>query len=390
MAKGTLKNGLLWAVLLAAALALISLPGETMAAARDGLQLCYNVIIPSLFPFFVLSSLLVELGLAAALGRVVEGLMFPLFRVSGAGASALVLGLIGGYPVGARTALELYQSGQCSREEAERLLCFCNNSGPAFILGVVGAGVFQSTAIGLLLYGVHITAALTVGVLFRIFCPTKEGQKASSSRAVVRTASAAGAFTSSIKGALTSTLNICAFVVCFTILLRLLTATGVLTLLARGIGALLAPLGFDQTWAVRLLTGLLEISTGVASLAGKGHLTGRIALAAFILGWSGLSVHCQTAALLEGSGLRTTGSWIGKLLHGIFSAILALAACRVTFRETPVAVFGPAVPEWGTLAELPNLAVFSLALALATAVSVLFLLRYPAKKRRRKRKTVVS
>lgn len=390
MAKGTLKNGLLWTVLLSAALALISLPKETMAAAQDGLLLCYHVILPSLFPFFILSSLLVELGVAAALGRTVEWLMFPLFRVSGAGASALVLGLIGGYPVGARTALGLYQSGQCSKEEAERLLCFCNNSGPAFILGVVGAGVFQSTEIGLLLYVVHILSALAVGLLFRIVRPLKEERKAPHARTVVRTASAASAFTTAVKEAMTSTLNICAFVVCFTILIRLLTATGVLTLLAEGIGSLLSPFGFDSTWAVRLLTGLLEISTGVTSLVGQGHLAGRVALAAFILGWSGLSVHCQTAALLEGSGLRMTGSWIGKLLHGVLSALLALTACQVAFRERPVAVFRPAVPEWGTLTELPDLLAVSLALAMATTAGVLFLLWHTAKKRRRKRKTVVS
>ena len=121
--------------LLCAVLSLMLWPQEAMEAAREGLQLCYNVIIPSLFPFFVLSALVVDLGLAGYVGRALEGLMRPLFHVPGACASAFVLGFVGGYPVGARTALSLYQKGMCTKTEAERLLSFCNNSGPAFILG---------------------------------------------------------------------------------------------------------------------------------------------------------------------------------------------------------------------------------------------------------------
>ena len=125
--------------LLLATLALMFWPKDSMAAARDGLTLCYNVIIPSLFPFFVLSALVVDLGLAGHLGRALEGIMRPLFNVPGACAPALALGFVGGYPVGARTALQLYQKGMCTKTEAERLLAFCNNSGPAFILGGLGS-----------------------------------------------------------------------------------------------------------------------------------------------------------------------------------------------------------------------------------------------------------
>lgn len=377
MRRETVKSGVLWTVLAAAALALVTLPEEAMEAAREGLRLCGELVVPSLFPFFILSSLMVDLGLASALGRVMGRWMSPLFGVRGAGASALVLGLIGGYPVGARTALALYQSGQCTREEAERLLCFCNNSGPAFILGVAGAGVFRSTAVGLLLYGVHIAAALAVGVLFRLFCPRRTEENGAAPSAAVSAVGAAEAFTSAVQGAVTSSLNICGFVVCFRVLLRLLTETGVLTLLARSVAALPAPLGLEESWAVRLLAGLLELSTGIAALAGQGGLTGRVVLASFLLGWGGLSVHCQTAALLKGSGLRTAGGWIGKLLHGLLSVLLSALACRVVFREPLVEAFAPAADA---LTELPNLWPGSLTLTLAAVAAALLFLRKTVKK----------
>ena len=295
------RDLMLGLALLCAVLALMRWPQESMAAARDGLALCGNVIIPSLFPFFVLSSLVVELGMSRYLGRLLEGVMAPLFRVGGACSSALALGFVGGYPVGARTAIALYENGQCSKTEAERLLAFCNNSGPAFILGVVGTGIFASSRAGLLLYLAHIAASLCVGLLFRFYRPGEGPRPGRHAAPQFQAASFPVAFTHSITGALSSTLNICAFVLFFTVVIRMLFLSGVMGALAGGAAALLSPLGLDQAWAQRLITGLLELSSGVSSLTGAGTVTGRLSMAAFMLGWAGLSVHCQVLAFLGDS-----------------------------------------------------------------------------------------
>ena len=144
LGKQRYRDILLGLGLLLSAAALVVWPQQSMGAMKDGLKLCANVIVPSLFPFFVLSSLVVELGMSRYLGRLLEPVMAPLFRVNGSCATALALGFVGGYPVGARTAISLYENGQCSKTEAERMLAFCNNCGPAFILGVVGTGIFGS------------------------------------------------------------------------------------------------------------------------------------------------------------------------------------------------------------------------------------------------------
>ena len=127
--------------------ALLFFPDVSAAAAREGVTLCLQTVLPSLFPFFVLSSLLVQSDVPRLLSRAMAGIMYPLFGVSGAGASALILGLLGGYPVGARTVAELYGRGEIAREEAEQLLAFCNNSGPGFFLGVCGTAVLRNGAV---------------------------------------------------------------------------------------------------------------------------------------------------------------------------------------------------------------------------------------------------
>ncbi len=318
--RPTLRRLVCAGALICAAAALMLWPQQSMQAAREGLSLCAQTIVPSLFPFFVLSGMVVELGMAGYLGRLLERVMWPVFRVGGAGATALVLGFVGGYPVGARTAIELYQKGVCSRTETERLLAFCNNSGPAFILGVVGAGVFGSGRVGLVLYLTHIAASLCVGMIFRFYGRTEArgGRGVSQS---VKTVRFSTAFTDSVRAALSGVLNICAFVVVFAVVIRLLNLAGVVELVARVPTAL----GMDVGQAQQLLRGLLEVTSGVSALEGDGRLT----IAAFMLGWAGMSVHCQVLCFLSDSGLRAGTYLAGKALHGVLSALFAAGAGRV-------------------------------------------------------------
>ncbi|NBI65214.1 sporulation protein [Pseudoflavonifractor sp. 60] len=336
--KAQYRDILLGAGLMWAALALVLWPEQSMGAMRDGIKLCGNVILPSLFPFFVLSSLVVELGMSRYLGRLLEPVMAPLFCVNGNCAAALALGFVGGYPVGARTAIQIYENGQCTRTEAERMLAFCNNCGPAFILGVVGAGIFGSGAAGLLLYLTHLLASLCVGVLFRFYKAQDRPQRSRAGTPQFQAVSFSKAFTSSVTGSLQSTLNICAFILFFSVFLRILAHSGILDTLGHLLSLLLAPLGMDQTWAERLLTGLVEVSSGVSSLT-DGSLPGRLSMAAFMLGWAGVSVHCQVLAFLGDSGLSVRTYVTGKLLHGVLSAALTSLLLRVCPLSSPASFY---------------------------------------------------
>lgn len=356
-----LREVLVTLAVLVAGLALVAAPEQAVEGAKNGLTLCFNVIVPSLFPFFVLSSLVVDLGLAAYLGRALEGLMRPLFRVSGSCSTAVVLGFVGGYPVGARTALQLYEQGLCSKAEAERLLAFCNNSGPAFIFGVVGAGVFGDGRVGLLLYLTHTLASLLVGLLFRFH----GGREASPARGKRRgkpitAVTLPAAFTGAVTRSFQSTLNICAFVVFFSVVLQLLAAWGALSALAHALGLL----GLSPQWARRLVAGLLELSSGVSSLTGGVGFAGRASMAAFMLGWAGLSVHCQVLSFLLDSGLSARIYLAGKLCHGLLAAGLTWLCTRLLPISQSVSHYLIAQTE--SIAALD----FSTALAISTCAAL--------------------
>ena len=366
LSRPRLRDGIFSVGVLVLLISLILFPQQSVAAAKDGVDLCLNVIMPSLFPFFVLSTLCVELGLIQGLGNLLQRLMYPLFRVNGACSGAFLLGIVGGYPVGARTAIELYQKGQCSKSEAERLLSFCNNSGPAFILGVVGAGIFSSSIAGLWLYGAHVAASVLVGLLFRFY-----GERDHTMFRPLRTKTPqavgfAEAFTDAVKNAFWGTLNICGFVIFFTVLIRLLFLTGIITLLASGIAWLLQGFGIQQAWAESILSGIIEMTSGVWSLRDvAGTLGNRLCMAAFILGWAGLSVHCQVLSFIGSSGLSTRTYFFGKLLHGIFSAGIIYAISSLLGWNTPVAEY--LASQVTVIAELD----FHRALVVSTATALI-------------------
>ena len=260
---------------------LLLMQAETAAqAVRDGIGLCVQSVIPALFPFFAVSSLLTDRRAALAAENVLGGVFRRLFRCGGAGCGAVLLGFIGGYPVGARTAAALVRQGSLSTGEGERLLTFCNNAGPAFTVGVAGVTVFGSARVGAYLYLIHITAALVTGL---VLCrgggdtterrrpaaaetPAQENFAARSLRAVEDAAAAMG--------------RVCAFVVFFLVVLRLMERC---------------------TGSLGAAAGVLELTNGILRLepGRRGFV-----LAAALLGWGGLSVHCQTAAVTPGSGIR--------------------------------------------------------------------------------------
>lgn len=372
MSTGKHRDLLAGTALLAGTVVLLRWPQESISAVREGISVCGNILIPSLFPFLVLSNLIISLELSHYLGACLEPLMRPLFRIGGNCSCALVLGLIGGYPIGARTAVSLYQSGQCSKTECERLLSFCNNSGPAFIFGVVGAGIFRSGTISLLLYLIHITASLLVGLLFRFYGHESPSFPMIHHSVQRQRTPFSAAFTRSITDSLTSVLNICSFVLFFTVFLRGLFLSGFLPALSGLMAGLCASTGVTKSWFQQLLTGFVELSSGVLSIPETGSLSGRASMAAFMLGWAGLSVHCQVLSFLGECNLSARTYLTGKLLHGVFSALLTNLAIHCFSIELTVSHFfgqpSEAISSFGFIHSL------SLSILCAVGCWILFFL----------------
>lgn len=301
-------NTLILIGLLATVCSLVIFPSESVSAAKEGLSISSGVILPSLFPFFVVSSLMIKIGAVDKIGRILAPTVRKLFNTGSCGAAAFIIGLLGGYPLGAKTITSLYENGSCSKTEAEHLLGFCSNSGPAFILGACGAGVFQSSTVGLLLLLSHILAAIAVGIIFR----RKGTPVSSASIPKSNSEDFSTAFVKAVKESFRSVLDVCGFVIFFAVIMELLSSTGFL------------PVGFLGT----VIQGFIELTAGIFQLS-TVELTTALPLCSFFLGWGGLCVHCQAMAFILPMKLKTGKYFLGKLLHGLISAFITFVFCSI-------------------------------------------------------------
>lgn len=286
------------------ALAMVFSPKTSMLYGKQALVMCYEIIIPSLFPFFVCSGILVYSGFAQSVAKLFRPVMKPLFNVNENGAVAFVLGIISGYPLGAVTACQLYENAYLSKSEAERLLAFCNNSGPLFILGAVGTAIYKSAKIGMILYAAHIISAVFVGILFKFY--RRDNFSAPKSRLNVAESGVAEIFSQVLANSVNSILTVCGAIVFF------FTASNLI-------------MGFfpDNVFINTVISGLLEFASGIKKISGLSiPLSFRLIMSSFAVGFAGLCVHMQVMSVTAKYRLSLKPYILGKFLHGTLSAII--------------------------------------------------------------------
>lgn len=300
---------------LCALFVLITASQQAVLCCKSSLKLCIGLIIPSLFPFFVLSGLLNNLGFPEILGRLAGKGAEKIFHVSGTGFSAFFIGICGGYPLGAAYIASMEEQGKISTEEAEKLLGFCNNTGPAFIMGAIGSGVFHSVKAGLLLYIIHILSALLCGL---ILSGREDFVSAPLSPAPAMGFSSA--LSHAVRSAVLNMLNVCGFVICFGVFTGLLEAGGFLPALCNFLSL---HLGLDYQYIRAFILGLFELGGGVGAMAGFELNAQNLALAAFMLGFGSISVHFQTLSLIADREIKSARHFTGRLLSASLAAVFA-------------------------------------------------------------------
>jgi len=299
-----LKNKLSVLCAISALFCLIIASEQIIQGARNSLMLCITTIVPSLFPFVVLTKILARIGFAEKASVFFESAARKFLCISGFGMSAFIIGICGGYPTGCAYITDMYEQQKISKSEAERLLSFCNNSGPAFLVGVVGVGVFKSAKIGIILYLIHIFSALLVGRITRKDAIFSETSSDNSPCEIIR------AFSKSITDAVVITLNVCGNIVTFSIFISLLKVLPYASHLS------------DNSYVYALIQGCIELGSGTAALSQLEAAPLSLALSSFIVGWGGLCVHMQTMSLLADTNLKGTPFITGRLLCAIISALL--------------------------------------------------------------------
>lgn len=322
-----LKNYVIPFVFLFFTICLVIFSSNNLTAAKNGLNLWANSVIPSLFPFFVATELLSSTNITNLLGKFFNKLMKPIFNVRGEGSFAFIMGIISGYPVGAKIACNFRENNICSKSECERLLSFTNNSGPLFIMGTVGIGMYGNSTIGLLLFITHILACVTVGILFRFWKINEDKtnytfNKNNFSNKTVSLSDLGETLGKAITNSISTVVMIGGFVVLFSVIISILNSSNILNLLSATLVPLLNLFKIPSDFGDCIITSILEITNGINLISNIyiKNISLNIILSSFFLGFGGISILLQVLSITSKTDLSIKPYIIGKLLHGTFAA----------------------------------------------------------------------
>jgi sporulation integral membrane protein YlbJ len=367
--------GLGGAAMLIGGLAL-AMPDVALHASLRGVKVWWEVLFPALFPFFVLSELLLGFGIVHLAGTLLDPLMRPLFRLPGAGGFVVAMGFASGYPVGARLTSRLMEQKLVNREQGERLVEMTTTSDPIFLIGVVSIGFFGRPEAVPVLAIAHYGGVMLLGFASRwrgqnsseisaadtgTGVPRSHGRRLHAAiHAMHRARQADGRpFAVLLQQSMQSSLGLIfivgGLVVFFSAALDLLLNSGMLSPLRETASVALRLIGMPAELAASFIQGSFEVTLGARGAAETMNVNGplplvdRLAAAAFALSWAGLSVHAQVAGLMSRTGWRYGPFVRTRFLHGIIAVVIVYLVWP--FVRSAAAA---GVPAWLDMASIPR------------------------------------
>ncbi|MDP5272528.1 sporulation integral membrane protein YlbJ [Chengkuizengella sp. 2205SS18-9] len=315
-------------------------PTNSLEAALRGIAIWWDVLFPALFPFLVVSEILLGIGIVHFFGTLFDPIMRPLFRVPGIGGFVMTMGFASGYPVGARLTSKLWEQKLVNQIEGERLVSFTSTSDPIFLIGAVSVGFFHDANLALILATSHYGAGIIVGLMMRFhgrnlaINTTNHTSKQSGfilfrafrsmHKARLEDGRALGVIIyEAIEASIRLIFVVGGLVVFFSVILEILTITNFLNLFNEIFHLLLPIFGLPAELSQVIINGIFEVTLGAKSAAdADSSLMTKTAAAAFVVSWGGLSVHAQIMSLLHTTNLRYHPFLFARLCHGIFAAVL--------------------------------------------------------------------
>lgn len=328
--KMIVAPALFTAVCLLLALGVVCHPVAAFHSAQQGLQIWWEIVFPSLLPFFVISELLMNLGFVAFLGALLEPAMRPIFNLPGCSGFIIAMSYISGFPLCAILTNRLRQSGFCTRNEGERLLSFTSNASPLFMLGAVSVGMYQNPALGPLIAVIHYLSNFLCGIILKLISPreyspstiTGNGKnlscaiKAFSASSQLKTRGFGKMLGETIRNASLTLLTIGGFITFFSVITGVIQAAGFFSMLMRLLAPVAGVLGLDIHLVRGILLGFFEMTIGIkeASLSTVNMLTQLMVIEA-ILAWNGLSIQAQITGIVIDSDLRATPYFLTRIMQ---------------------------------------------------------------------------
>lgn len=271
----------------------------------NGINTCIRILIPSLLPFMILSSFIVLSPVSNVLSTLIYPITRYVFGLPKAAGSTILMSMIGGYPIGAKSISELLEQKSIDAKTASYMLCFCVNAGPSFLINAIGISLFTNAKIGCILFLSQISSSVLIGFILSFFLRKQTFSIKESTQKM----GYSSAFVKSVTQSSMGMLHICAFVVIF---------SGVLAVVNRFL------YGFKNAPILHsLLSGFLEVTSGCISTL---SLDGSIAViyCAIFISFGGISIIFQVMSYFQLVPINFTPFFISRFVSAIFTVCFSI------------------------------------------------------------------
>ena len=306
---------------------LLCFPEKTTSGIKQGLEISAEVLIPTLFPFLVFSSLIVNSNLCMHLSSLFGRITKLLFGQSEHCFTVFIMSVIGGYPVGGSMVNSLYEKGDISRDEGQRMLLFCFNAAPSFVISTVGYGMLKSQKLGLIINISVILSSLIVGILTR-FIKSDKQEYLKSSTGKNSNENFSQTLINSVSQSVNSMLMICTWVILFTCIINL------------------SEIFTDSKIIRMLICSVCEVTTGCRNLCSDVPLP----VIAGIISFGGLCTHLQVMSAIIKLKLRYLHFFTSRIIGAALSMVICQGIINIFPQAAQVVALGekPIYTEYTT------------------------------------------
>ncbi len=320
---------------------------------KNGINLCLGMLIPSLFPFMILASFMINSRIFENPNSPLSKITEKLFYLPGYTYPAIILSFIGGYPIGAKIVKSLYENKKINNEQLNRMMCFCVNSGPAFTISLLGETLLKNKTIGLIIFLIQITVGILMGIICAIKSRlSKETFYISKNAFNIRNANIQEAFVESVTSACESMMQMCGIVIVFVMSIEIFKNFEIINFIPTEFINLYVP----KAQLNAIILSILEVTIGcIQTIKNNAPCW----ILAFAIGYGGICTHLQIAAILKNSGFKFHKFCIFRWINALISALIFEFILRLLEIPTPVFV---AINEKQTIIKSSSPPVGSLAL----------------------------
>lgn len=302
-------------------------PKTNLEACLNGLMVWATSIAPALFPFLIFTKLLSELNFVENVSIYLSPITKKLYRVPGISAYIYTMSVLSGYPVGAKLTADFYDKGLITQGQACRIVTFTSTSGPLFIIGTVGIGMFNSSKIGIIILISHFAGAIINGLLYRNYMYENVNiQEIPYTKQQTK-----NMLEDMMLNSIKSILIIGGYVAIFFVIITILNSYNILYPVTYLLSKLFNLMGLPPHLCTSLINGIIEVTKGCLDLSQLTNLSNTLkcTIATFLISFGGFSIHMQALTFIKQFNIKISFYLTQKFTHAIISTIIALLICLI-------------------------------------------------------------